>query len=238
MIWALWPGSFLPCSMKEADMTYGQWHEAADNCYHFNAGRDKVGENGPYARWWEQHFSFFDVQIDKIEQYPAWQSLEEKLRKAYRSQPMTFSRDFYAEEYRMAKLEHRMQLRFEAARPKQQLTQKPVFYPPSCPWSQSPFPSGSKKPAASPSCCLACGERGHPLRDHYMGANRTKPAWVRVNDGDITHLDNGKRVCIAYNIYGTKSTCRHGADVLHLCSLCGKEHHAFSWTCQKSPPLP
>ncbi|PBK79668.1 hypothetical protein ARMGADRAFT_950564 [Armillaria gallica] len=107
--------SFLLCSTKEADMTYGQWHEAADNCYRFNAGHDKVGENGPYAKWWEQHFGFFDAQIDKIEQYPAWQSLEKKLRKAYRSQPMTFSRDFYAEEYRMAKLEHRMQLRFEAA---------------------------------------------------------------------------------------------------------------------------
>lgn len=230
--------SKMRCGTKEADMTYGQWHEAADNCFHFNAGHDKVGEEGPYAKWWENHFGFFDSQNDKIEQFPAWRPLEEKLRKAYRSQPTTFSREFYADEYRMARLEHRMQLRFDATRSRQQFPQKSSFQPPTRPRSQSPFPSGSKKPAASPSCCLACGERGHPLRDHYTGANRTKPLWVRVNDGDITHPDNGKRICIVYNIYGAKCTCRHGDEVLHACSLCGKEHHTFSWTCQKSPPLP
>ncbi|KAK0491320.1 hypothetical protein IW261DRAFT_1556466 [Armillaria novae-zelandiae] len=39
------------CSTKEANMTYRQWHEAADNCFCFNAGHDKVGEEGPYAKW-------------------------------------------------------------------------------------------------------------------------------------------------------------------------------------------
>ncbi|KAK0430219.1 hypothetical protein EV421DRAFT_1913217 [Armillaria borealis] len=100
--------------MKEANITYGQWHEAADNCYYFNAECNKVGENGLYAKWWEQHFGFFDVQNDKIKQFPAWQSLE-KLCKAYGSQPMTFSREFYAKEYRMAKLKHRMHLQIKAA---------------------------------------------------------------------------------------------------------------------------
>ncbi|KAK0504944.1 hypothetical protein EDD18DRAFT_318988 [Armillaria luteobubalina] len=64
--------SKMRCGTKEADMTYGQWHEAADNCFRFNAGCDKVGEEGPYAKWWENHFGFFDSQNDKIEQFPAW----------------------------------------------------------------------------------------------------------------------------------------------------------------------
>ncbi|KAK0183833.1 hypothetical protein F5146DRAFT_939629 [Armillaria mellea] len=94
-------GTFI-INTKEADMTYGQWHKAVDNCYQFNAGHDKVGQGGPYVKWWEKHFSFFIVQNDKIEQFPTGQPLKEKLHKAYHSQPTTFSKEFYADEYQMA----------------------------------------------------------------------------------------------------------------------------------------
>jgi len=56
----------------ELTIDFGQWHEAADNCYRFQRSRDRDGDSGSYAQWWCMHFEFFNNQEDKIEMYDAW----------------------------------------------------------------------------------------------------------------------------------------------------------------------
>ncbi|KAK0496458.1 hypothetical protein EDD18DRAFT_1353210 [Armillaria luteobubalina] len=81
----------LPISIEEKDLSYGQWDEAADNHYHFDASCDKEGDEGPYATFWGLHFGFFNGLQDKIEDFPAWRLLEEKHHRKYCSRPMIFN---------------------------------------------------------------------------------------------------------------------------------------------------
>ncbi|KAK0489988.1 hypothetical protein EDD18DRAFT_1358973 [Armillaria luteobubalina] len=81
----------LPISIEEKDFSYGQWDEAADNRYHFDASHDKEGDEGPYTTFWGLHFGFFNGLQDKIEDFPAWCLLEEKRRRKYRSRPTIFN---------------------------------------------------------------------------------------------------------------------------------------------------
>ncbi|KAK0491738.1 hypothetical protein EDD18DRAFT_1012679, partial [Armillaria luteobubalina] len=88
----------LPISIEEKDFSYGQWDEAADNRYRFDASRNKEGDKGPYATFWGLHFGFFNGLQDKIEDFPAWRPLEEKRRRKYHSRPTIFNREHYAED--------------------------------------------------------------------------------------------------------------------------------------------
>ena len=48
----------------ETTIDFGQWNEAAGNCFRFQMSRDKNGDSGSYAYWWSQHFDFFNKQED------------------------------------------------------------------------------------------------------------------------------------------------------------------------------
>ena len=44
---------------EELTLDFGEWSEAAQNCFRFHQMQDKDGDMGPYASWWSSHFNFF-----------------------------------------------------------------------------------------------------------------------------------------------------------------------------------
>ena len=236
----------------ELSLDFGEWSEAAQNCFRFHQMQDRDGDTGPYASWWSSHFNFFNTQEDKITQYNAWKELELKLRREYRTEPTKFDIHHYAMKYEAAKTTYEIKLLIleKQNTPSTSLNLKDT--PPrgvgfrlssrggKTPGDHQPFPHGSK--LRHPVCCILCGELDHPISKHYGDGNIPtkfadgKPTWARASNGTLC-TPNGKEICINYNIRGTNATCSHAdTSKLHLCSFCGsKTHNAFSWICRVRP---
>ena len=245
---------------EELSLDFGEWSEAAENCFRFHQMQDKDGDNGLYAHWWADHFNFFHVQEDKISQYEAWKELDLKLRREYRTGPTKFDVNHYAAKYETAKttFELKALIKEQTLNGVKDLpfrrdnTYRQPFHggrfagPPTTNFrdtrnpSTQPmlFPPGSR--SSHPACCLLCGENGHPVGKHYSeGSIPTKfsdgkPTWAKITNGKLC-APNGKEICINYNIGNTN--CNHYEGMrAHLCSFCGsKSHHALSWVCRARP---
>ena len=46
------------CFSEELSLDFGEWSEAAQNCFCFHQMQDRDGDLGPYATWWSSHFNF------------------------------------------------------------------------------------------------------------------------------------------------------------------------------------
>jgi len=235
----------------ELTIDFGQWHEAANNCYRFQRSRDKNGESGSFALWWSQHFEFFNNQEDKIEMYDAWKSLELRLRQEYRTQPTRFNANYYVAQYEMCKSEHRMRLEWHQTFSKQPNARDDnpregsgyrggrSNSSRSRGGSTSSFPAGSRR-SSLPVCCILCGEKGHPVSRHYNGTTPTKgsdgkPIWAKIANAILCNPE-GQSICINFNVMGSRGCYLTKCERAHVCSFCGsKQHHAFSWMCRTRP---
>ena len=246
---------------EELSLDFGEWSEAAENCFRFHQMQDTDGDNGLYARWWADHFKFFHAQEDKIGQYEAWKDLELKLRREYRTEPTKFDVNHYAMKYEAAKTTYELKalireqtlngvkdLPYRRDNNYRQPYRGGKFTDPSTnqfrdtrnPPSQSTlFPSGSR--SSHLSCCLLCGEHSHPVGKHYADGITPakfpdgKPTWAKIINAKLC-APNGKEICINYNLGNTNCTHSEGTRA-HLCSFCGsKSHHAFSWVCRGPHP--
>jgi len=61
---------------KELSLTCSQWSEAASNMWSFQISRDKSGNDGEHATWFEKHFNFFNMLIKRDELYNTWKVME------------------------------------------------------------------------------------------------------------------------------------------------------------------
>ena len=234
---------------EELSLDFGEWSEAAQNCFRFHQMQDKDGDMGPYAAWWSSHFNFFNSQEDKITQYNAWKDLELKLRCEYRTEPTKFDVNHYAMKYEAAKSTYELKLLIEKmnpspAPPKDAPPHKEGPFRPSRGGKtgdhHQSFPQGSR--SYHPVCCILCGELDHAVSKHYNDSSTPtkftdgKQTWAKILNG-ILCTPNGKELCINYNVRGVTSLCSHpDGKQEHLCSFCGsKSHHAFSWTCRSRP---
>ena len=235
---------------EELSLDFGEWSEAAQNCFRFHRLQDKDGNMGPYATWWSSHFNFFNVQEDKISQYNAWKDLELRLHCEYRTEPMKFDINHYAMKYEAAKTTYKLRLLIE----NQNSSSTPVKDGTSCKDGFSCSSRGEKAPGnhhqsflhGSKSrhqfCCILCGELDHAVGKHYNDGNTTtkfpdgKPTWAKISNGALC-TPNGKEICINFNICGVFVTCSHSDGArAHICSYCGsKSHHAFAWVCRSRP---
>jgi hypothetical protein len=230
----------------ETTLDFGQWNEAAGNCYRFQMSRDRNGDSGSYAYWWSQHFEFFNKQEDKIEMYDAWKLLELRLRREYRTQPTIHDANYYATQYELCKSEYRSEKRLKEMfsrnyRPTNNYTRddgrsnKNNSYHPRGS-STSSFPPSNRR-TALPVCCILCGEKGHPVGQHYNGNVPTKGSdgksvWAKVIKGQLCTPD-GQGLCINHNV---RSCTLPKCERAHVCSFCGsKNHNAFSWSCRSRP---
>ena len=236
---------------EELSLDFGEWSEAAQNCFRFHQMQDRDGDTGPYAVWWSSHFNFFNAQEDKISQYNAWKDLELKLRREYRTEPTKFNINHYAMKYEAAKTTYELKLLIERQNPspassKDNSTRRDGSFRPSSRGGKTPgdhhqsFPQGSRQ--RHPVCCILCGELEHPVSKHYADGSTApkfadgKPTWAKISNGGLC-TSNGKELCINYNIRGPNATCSHADGArAHLCSFCGsRSHHAFSWVCRLRP---
>ena len=235
---------------EELSLDFGEWSEAAQNCFRFHQMQDKDGDTGPYANWWSSHFNFFNAQEDKISQYNAWKELELKLRREYRTEPTKFDTNHYAMKYESAKSTYELRLLIEKqytppgppAPPKDIPPRKDGFFRSSTRGGKAPsepFPQGSRP--RHPVCCILCGELDHAISKHYNDGNAApkfpdgKPTWAKISDSSLC-APNGKEICINYNIRGSTVTCHADGSRAHICSYCGsKSHHAFGWACRVRP---
>jgi hypothetical protein len=239
---------------EELSLDFGEWSEAAQNCFRFHQMQDRDGDMGPYATWWSSHFNFFNTQEDKISQYSAWKELELKLRREYRTEPTKFDINHYAMKYEAAKNTYELKLLIE----KQNTPHAPPGPPKDVPPRKDgffhsfrggkpgnhyqPFLPGSRPRPSHTLCCILCGDLGHAVNRHYNdGGSATKfcdgkPTWSKITNGSISS-PNGKEICINYNIAGPNANCSHAEGArAHLCSYCGsKSHYAFAWVCRTRP---
>ncbi|KAK0497765.1 hypothetical protein EDD18DRAFT_1381947 [Armillaria luteobubalina] len=91
---------------KEEDMTFGDYAVAHPNFFRMIVALDPAGLLGTQARFYKKHFLFFNQQIDKVEEYPAWCDLERKECVNYRISPTSFESSYYFAEYERFKLAH------------------------------------------------------------------------------------------------------------------------------------
>lgn len=239
---------------EELSLDFGEWSEAAVNCFRFHQMQDKFGDKGDYAQWWSSHFNFFNTQEDKINQYEAWKGLELKLRREYRTEPTKFDINYYATRYEAAKTTYELKSLIDkqhnphtnsykdrqSYRGGRQTGLSTQFRNTRNLPTSSSFPSGSR--LSHPVCCILCGEKGHPVSKHYNDENIPtkfpdgKSVWAKIVDRKLCN-PQGKEICINYNVNGANATCSHpdGARV-HVCSFCGsKTHNCFSWVCRTRP---
>ena len=236
----------------ELSLDFGEWSEAAQNCFRFHQMQDKDGDMGSYATWWSSHFNFFNAQEDKISQYNAWKGLELQLRREYRTEPTRFDINHYAMKYEAAKSTYELRLLIEKQNPlpvppKDGPSSKDGFFRTSTRGGKTPgdhsqsFPQGSRP--RHPACCILCGELDHAISKHYNDGNAVKiefpdgkPTWAKIANGGLC-APNGKEICINFNVRGNNVVCSHADGArAHICSYCGsKTHHAFSWTCRSRP---
>ena len=236
----------------ELSLDFGEWSEAAQNCFRFHQLQDKDGDMGPYATWWSSHFNFFNAQEDKISQYNAWKELELKLRREYRTEPTKFDINHYAMKYEAAKTTYELKLLIErnnqpTASSKDAIPRKETAFHPSSRGGKTPgdnhqpFPQGSRSQSRHPFCCILCGELDHAVGKHYTDVTSSKfadgkPTWAKIANESLC-APNGKEICINYNIRGAAVICSHpDGGRAHICSFCGsKSHHAFGWICRARP---
>lgn len=104
----------LGCFGKELLLTSSQWSEAALNMFRFQQARDKLGNAGEHAAWFDNHFNFFHVQQDWDELYEAWKLVELELHRDHCSQNLAFNATNHDAAFSRAKLEHKLCLEFQA----------------------------------------------------------------------------------------------------------------------------
>ncbi|KAK0501994.1 hypothetical protein EDD18DRAFT_1426489 [Armillaria luteobubalina] len=91
---------------KEEDMMFGDYTVAHPKTFHLIVALDPAGLLGTQARFYKKHFLFFNQQIDKVEEYPAWCDLECKERMNYHISPTLFESSYYFAKYKCFKLAH------------------------------------------------------------------------------------------------------------------------------------
>ena len=238
---------------EELSLDFGEWSEAAQNCFCFHQMQDKDGDMGPYATWWSSHFNFFNSQEDKITQYNAWKELELKLRREYRTEPTKFDINHYAMKYEAAKSTYELRLLIEKQNPptvpsRDTSTRRDGFFRPPFRGGRTPsdhlpsFPQGSRHRPNHPVCCILCGEPEHAVSKHYNDGTVVakfadgKPTWAKISNGTLC-APNGKEICINYNVRGPTIPCSHlDGSRAHICSLCcSRNHYAFAWACRTRP---
>ncbi|KAF8805786.1 hypothetical protein BYT27DRAFT_7103707, partial [Phlegmacium glaucopus] len=98
---------------KELSLTCSQWSEAALNMFKFQQARDKKGDDGLHASWFDDHFNFFNVHRDRDELYDAWKNIELRLRKEHRSHKTSFNPGDHDNAFREAAASHKLRLEFQ-----------------------------------------------------------------------------------------------------------------------------
>jgi len=89
-----------------------------------------------------------------------------------------------------------------------------------------PFQKGKGASSDGP-LCLLCGRNGHKASDcTFTHSVKNIPVVCVWQDKIILKLSSAV-VCISHNI-GRCSPGKHGADILHICSVCGSKAHAAS----------
>ena len=244
---------------KELSLTCSQWSEAAANMWSFQISRDKSGNDGEHAIWFEKHFNFFNMLNKRDELYDAWKVMELEFRQDHRSRHLKFSATDYDKALGLTEESHKLRKEFqELVASSQSAVQRsgPSYRGSAAPFSQrnlprgssysqtssQPFPAGSGKPSSS-AVCLICAQRGHNIFFHLKSSTSLikfsdgKAVWAKCNPGFGLATPDNQALCINWNVRGTDAASQcaslHKDDRLHLCSFCGsKSHHALSWTCR------
>jgi len=176
------------CFGKELSITWSQWGEAALNMFKFQQSRDKRGDTGEHAAWFDSHFNFFNVQQDRDELYEAWKEIELELRKDHCSQNLAFNAADHDTAFSRAKSESKLCLEFQslvASSSGSKFSQAAncgdgkymKFKAPRSNLTSQPFSSGSGRPSSSSSNCLICGEKGHRIPPPGLLHAHQIPRW-------------------------------------------------------------
>ncbi|KAK0458379.1 hypothetical protein IW261DRAFT_1352796, partial [Armillaria novae-zelandiae] len=91
---------------NESNMTFGDYAVAHPNFFRMITEIDPQGLLSTQSKFYKNHFTFFNQQIDKVEEFPAWHTLECKEHVNYHISPTSFELSYYFAEYEHYKLAH------------------------------------------------------------------------------------------------------------------------------------
>lgn len=177
--------------------------------FKFQQARDKLGDAGEHAAWFDNHFNFFNVQQDRDELYEAWKLVELELRRDHRSQNLAFNA-----------ADHEFQALLAASqgskmppgnnRGSGNYAAKGSAIKPSSRFQSGsqPFLSGSGRSSNPNSNCLVCAERGHTVLAHQDSTTPVKfldgkAAWSKCTSRGLVTADS-RLLCINWNLRGER----------------------------------
>ncbi|KAK0467447.1 hypothetical protein IW261DRAFT_1574179 [Armillaria novae-zelandiae] len=156
---------------------------------------DPQGLLGTQSKFYKNHFTFFNQQIDKVEEFPAWRALERKEHVNYRISLTSFEPSYYFAEYKRHKLAHHIceetakQLAEQLAEVNKRIQDTELAkrqidscqqgrssftpYPPRFGSSSHPFQQGRGKTPSPSSALPAEGAMSSPST--MMAASQTNP---------------------------------------------------------------
>ncbi|KAJ3999523.1 hypothetical protein F5050DRAFT_1857024 [Lentinula boryana] len=233
---------------KKEGLLFSEFHEAAGFFLKFEAECTIGGKNSNSYRWFDNHFSFWLVYRGSKHLFEFVKDIEFDQRMERKIYPKPFIASSYENAWSKAKSNKARLIEVKeilmavtaaamsaASSPPSSSsylsTQKQVKKPMKFGGISMPFQLGSKGKTLAP-CCLGCGKQGHHI-DEHTDSIHGKFSWVIFVNNVVCSPDQGnKPLCFTWNI---RRECK-GCDSLHVCFFCGKpDHHAFSWTCKRSP---
>ncbi|KAJ3742435.1 hypothetical protein DFH05DRAFT_213995 [Lentinula detonsa] len=234
---------------KKEGLSFSEYREAAGFLLKFEAERTIGGEDSNNYKWLDNHFSFWLIHRSSESLFEFWKDLEFDQRMERKIYPKPFVPSSYenawskAESNKSRSIEVKEILAAATAAAMSAVSsttpssssyapsQRPMKKPTKFGAIPTPFQAGSKGKTLAP-CCLGCGKRGHRIDEHIDSAHG-KLLWVTLVNAVACSPDrSNKPLCFTWNI---RRECK-GCENLHACSFCGRsDHHAFSWTCRKSP---
>ncbi|KAJ3724242.1 hypothetical protein DFJ43DRAFT_595000 [Lentinula guzmanii] len=224
-------------------LTYAKFEQAAANYYRFETERDPDGHAGNRSTWTKSHFLFWTNRSDAEDTFPFWKPLELEMRQARQdrnlqfdlnSYRLTWSRVLIAQDYsRLHPHPSSSSAPHSNSLSGSDLGKK---RPAESDIPPRPFSKGGKSDSRE-SCCLGCGQAGHPAGDHQGKHGPLLWArWVNSSSGYVLGIPNGPetRICYQWNLRGSckSKSCPNA----HVCTFCGSSaHHAFAFQCRTRP---
>uniref|UniRef100_A0A0W0GBD0 CCHC-type domain-containing protein n=1 Tax=Moniliophthora roreri TaxID=221103 RepID=A0A0W0GBD0_MONRR len=204
---------------------------------------NKNGGNPFFSEFTTNHFQFFLGKHDCSELFQYWKPQEKELHDQFFIDQHPYQVAYWEEVYRSCQLfklsADNIKVEIDKLRQEKLIGEngaggkkKSDIAGSRASQAYQPFPKSNKesKPTLAP-CCILCGEHGHRCNEC---PNAKKAIWAIYCNGEVTHPDTNKPVCVLFNIFhkeqlscidksGKSATGKCGK--LHVCSFCSKSDH-------------
>uniref|UniRef100_A0A0W0G5V8 CCHC-type domain-containing protein n=1 Tax=Moniliophthora roreri TaxID=221103 RepID=A0A0W0G5V8_MONRR len=200
---------------------------------------NKNGGNPFFSEFTTNHFQFFLGKHDCSELFQYWKPQEKELHDQFFIDQHPYQVAYWEEVYRSCQLfklsADNIKVEIDKLRQEKLIGEngaggkkKSDIAGSRASQAYQPFPKSNKesKPTLAP-CCILCGEHGHRCNEC---PNAKKAIWAIYCNGEVTHPDTNKPVCVLFNIFHKKQLSCIDKSGKSATGKCGKLHAGFTLT--------